>query len=80
LKKFNESDLFEILKTTFPDTDIPKNVSNLKMGSIKKWDSLGNFNLLLAIEDQYDIRFSLNEISEIKSIQMIIKALNERSI
>ena len=80
MKKFNESDLFEILKTTFPDNDIPKNVSNLKMGSIKKWDSLGNFNLLLAIEDQYDIRFSLNEISEIKSIQMIIKALNERSI
>ena len=70
----------KILKETFSKSKIPNDISKLKMGDIKEWDSLGNFNLLLAIESEFKIRFSMKEISEIKSIKSLEKILkkNER--
>ena len=44
------------IKNTFPNSKIPKNIDNLKMGDLKKWDSLGNFNLLLEIEKVFQCR------------------------
>lgn len=72
---FNE--LHFILKKTFPLAKIPNEIESLKMGDLIEWDSLGNFNLLLEIEQHYGIRFSIDEISEIKSINAINKALAE---
>ena len=63
------SRLRQILIHTFPNTEIPENIENLKMGDFEEWDSIGNFNLILAIEDAYNIRFSMNEISQVKTIQ-----------
>ena len=60
--------LHKILKSIFPLEEIPTDIDNLKIGDFNSWDSLGNFNLLLAIEDFYKIKFSLEEIGEIKSI------------
>ena len=74
-------DIRKILKETFLKSKIPKNISKLKMGDIKEWDSLGNFNLLLSIEDAFNIKFSIKEISEIKSIKSLeqhLKKKNER--
>ncbi len=48
------------------------------MGSFKEWDSLGNFNLLLAIEEHFEIRFTMDEITKIKSLAQIAETLNER--
>ena len=48
------------------------------MGDIKEWDSLGNFNLLLTIEREFKIRFSMKEISEIKSIKSLEQNLKKR--
>ena len=65
-------DIKKILKETFSKSKIPNDISKLKMGDIKEWDSLGNFNLLLTIEREFKIRFSMKEISEIKSSENLI--------
>lgn len=72
------SSIREILISTFPNSDVPNNCSDLKIGDLDEWDSLGNFNLLLAIESEYGLRFSLEEMSGIKSVSSIVVALNEK--
>ena len=68
----------KILKETFSKSKIPNDISKLKMGDIKEWDSLGNFNLLLAIESEFKIRFSMKEISEIKTIKSLEQNLKKK--
>lgn len=66
------------LKETFSDSKIPDNILNLKIGSLKQWDSLGNFNLLLSIEDEFKIKFTMKEISTFKSIKEISQYLQKK--
>jgi acyl carrier protein len=74
--KINISDIKIILQEVFINSDIPENVQDLKLGDFEEWDSLGNFNFLLAVENFFDIRFELDEIGEIKSVQDVISHLN----
>ena len=69
------SSMREILISTFPNSVIPINCSDLRIGDLEEWDSLGNFNLLLAIEAEYEIRFSLEEMSAIKSVNDIVATI-----
>lgn len=78
MKKIKIEDLKNILIKTFPNSKIPKNINNLKIDSFKEWDSLGNFNFLLSIEDFYKIKFSIKEISNLKSIKEIFKNLKKK--
>jgi acyl carrier protein len=68
-------DIEKVLSNTFPNTKIDKPTIDLQLGDFDEWDSLGNFNLLLAIEKFYNIRFSVEQMSEIKSIKTLIKNL-----
>lgn len=42
-----------------------------KIDDIKEWDSMGNFSLLLNIEEFYKIKFNIEEMSDLKSIKNI---------
>ena len=72
------SNLHELLKKHFPEADIPNPERELTVGSFPEWDSLGHFNFLLFIEESYGIRFSVEEMSEMKSLKDIsdVLALN----
>jgi|TARA_B110000240_G_C13297604_1_gene367060 acyl carrier protein len=75
-----EKKLIETLKKTFKINKIPINFKKLQMGDIKKWDSLGNYQLLIAIEKQFKIRFETSIFTELKSIKEILKAIkNEKN-
>ena len=63
------------LKKAFPRSKINKNIINLKIGSLKKWDSLGNLNLILEIEKEFNLKFYSNTFSKIKSIQDILREI-----
>ncbi len=76
--KFDLRDLRLILIDVFTHSLIPENISNLKINDFEEWDSLGNFSLLLAIEEKYNIKFGLNEISELNSINTIADALGKK--
>ena len=71
----------KLLKTfndTFPDAKFDQNdFKNLELNSIPEWDSIGNLSLLMNIESNFGIRFSSDELSELKSIKEILKILNK---
>tara|TARA_B100001996_G_C18115166_1_gene382967 strand:+ start:247 stop:486 length:240 start_codon:yes stop_codon:yes gene_type:complete len=65
------------LKNTFPKSRIPKKIDNLKIGDLKQWDSLGNFNLLLEIEKILNCRFNTKSFNQIKSVKDIKEFLKK---
>ena len=65
----------KVFKKVFPNSKINKNIYSLKIGSIKKWDSLGNLNLLLEIEKEFNIKFDTTTFSKIKSVKDIIREI-----
>lgn len=76
----NRQQLLEIVREVFPEASFDPNDDTLGLGSFPQWDSLGNFNLLLQIEAIAGIRFSSEEISEIKSLADIIASLKRHGI
>tara|TARA_Y100000590_G_C15698657_1_gene1006023 strand:- start:784 stop:1029 length:246 start_codon:yes stop_codon:yes gene_type:complete len=78
MSKIDLKDIKLILKETFPKSKSIDDIMSLQMGDLKEWDSLGNYNLLLAIEQFYKVRFSNEEISIVKSIKQIVTSLNDK--
>ena len=68
--------LREILKNTFKNSEIPDDITALCMGDIEEWDSLGNFNLILAVESHCQIQFDMSELETLSSISLLLKAIN----
>jgi acyl carrier protein len=71
-------DVESIVRDAFPTATLTGPVQDLKLGDIDEWDSLGNFNLLLAFEEFYDVRFSMDEMADLKSIAKIIEVLSAK--
>lgn len=46
--------------------------------SLVGWDSLGHLNLMLAIEAEFGVTFSVEELGELRSIAAIVAALRSR--
>jgi len=70
--------ILEAIKKTFSNSKIPKNINGLKIGDLKQWDSLGNFNLLLEIEKIFGCRIDIKTFNKIKSIKDIKDFLKKR--
>lgn len=75
MNKVRIEEIEAILKEVFPSASFDCSLMDLKMDDVSEWDSLGNFNLLLAFEEFYNVRFSMDEMSELKSIALIVDAL-----
>ena len=67
--------LRQILIDTFTKSNIPENIDDLKIGDFEEWDSIGNFNLILAVEQKYKVQFDMENLDKIKSIKDIKKFL-----
>lgn len=48
--------------------------------TLESWDSVGHLVLVLELEKEYQTRFQLQEIEEMRSVKEILRVLNERSI
>ena len=46
---------------------------------LEAWDSLGHVNIITAIEDEYDIEISPEEIGQINSIAALKSIVQKRS-
>ncbi|NOY62759.1 MAG: acyl carrier protein [Gammaproteobacteria bacterium] len=53
-------------------TDI---ADDIKMGSIIKWDSLNHLNLVITLQEKYNISFEPEEMSEMTSIAKIAQII-----
>jgi acyl carrier protein len=75
----NRQRLLEVVRDTFPDAIFDGDDARLGLGSFPQWDSLGNFNLLLQVEEAAGIRLDSREISEVKTLAGIIDCLKRRN-
>lgn len=48
--------------------------------NIAAWDSIGHFRLVTALENQFSIKFEIDEIMEMESVKNIIEILEQKSI
>ena len=76
----NQNDLLILFKETFPTATFDVEFNTLELNSIPEWDSLGNLNLILRIEEVSGIRFSSAELSEVKSIKQLVAALKSKGV
>jgi len=75
MKKIDLNNIKDLLSEVFSNSEIPDNVIDLKIGDLTEWDSLGNFNLLLLAEDWFEIKFSMIDMSTIKSVSQLISTI-----
>jgi len=71
-------DIRTLMVEIFSPATIPDDCSDSTLGDFSEWDSLGNFNFLLAVEEFYEIRFDIEEMSEIKSIKELLETLEKK--
>jgi acyl carrier protein len=73
-----EERLVKVLHEAFPAASIPGDIAALAVGAFPEWDSLGNFTFLLAVEEEFNVRFSITEMADLKSIAAIAKVLEQK--
>jgi acyl carrier protein len=72
----NSTEVKEILANVF-EIDIATIFDNATQKDIVKWDSLQHLNLIVEIEDKYDISIDPEDISEMISIDKIIEIIKK---
>ena len=65
--------LSKILKTK--KIDLKKKV---KLQNLKNWDSLAQINFMMALEENFEIRFSIEEISKLKYLNDFEKIIKKK--
>ncbi|MCB8566635.1 acyl carrier protein [Fusobacterium ulcerans] len=59
--------LQEIFRDIFDDEELVI-TEEMTAADIEDWDSLAQINLIIAIEKEFKVRFSLEEVSKLKNI------------
>ena len=63
--------VLEIFNDLFDDCGVPLN-EDVSVNDIDEWDSLGHINIVSAVEREFEIKFTLEEIYEIKGVKQIV--------
>tara|TARA_Y100000816_G_C26108198_1_gene589873 strand:+ start:1720 stop:1959 length:240 start_codon:yes stop_codon:yes gene_type:complete len=74
----NASNKKKLIKIFINNLRLKKFDVNLKIYSIKNWDSLSNFNILLDIEKEFKIRFNTKEFSELNNFKQILQNVKKK--
>lgn len=45
----------------------------------ERWDSIGNFNILLSIEKKFKIKFSSHEFTKLNTFEDILKVVQKKT-
>jgi acyl carrier protein len=69
----------EIMKSVFEIDDSIEQVHYVK-DQIATWDSLNHMNLIVALEEEFNVRFSEEEINELLSLDLIELVIKEKRI
>ena len=75
-----EMKIESLLRQLFPDAEFDPEDPLLEMGSFPEWDSLGNLNFLMLIEETCDVRFTADDMAELKSMKAIKARLAELGV
>ncbi len=72
-----EEKVLEILKDLFELDSVDKTCSQM---TCEKWDSMGQLNLVVELESEFDVTLEPEEIGEMKSFNDIIRILKSKGI
>jgi acyl carrier protein len=64
--------ILEILKRVFNLDTVDETCSQ---ATCEKWDSLNHLNLIVELEDEFDMEFEPEEIAEMKSFDAVKKVI-----
>ena len=68
------SKIQDIFRDLFDDKTLEiRNETN--SSHIEDWDSLNNINLLVAIEKEFDIKFTINELQSLNDVGAMIELM-----
>ncbi len=69
--------LNEIFQDIFDDDSLAI-TAETNQDDIEEWDSLANINIVFAIEDEFDIKFDVDDITKMKSVAIIIDEIKKK--
>ena len=72
-----EEKVLEILKDLFELDTVDETCSQM---TCEKWDSMGQLNLVVELESEFDVTLEPEEIGEMKSFNDIIRILKSKGI
>lgn len=72
-----EKDLLNLVKSMLV---IKINPKKLGLGIHEKWNSLAHLKILLEVEKKFKIKFTMKEMTEIKSFKEILQQINKKKI
>jgi len=76
LKNFSKKKLIKLFKS---ELKIKKKFDEKsKIFTYKSWDSLANFNILLLIEKEFNVKFNSKEFSSLNSFPDILKNVKKK--
>ena len=72
-----EEKVLDILKELFELENVDKSCSQ---ATCEKWDSMGQLNLVVELEDAFSISLEPEDISKMKSYEDIINVLTNKNV
>lgn len=70
-----EEKVLEILKDLFELNTVDETCSQ---ATCEKWDSMGQLNLVVELESEFDVTFEPEEIGDMKSFEDVIRILKSK--
>ena len=64
----------EIFRTVFSDTTLSIDATT-SASDIVDWDSLAQIRLLMAMEESFEIQFSLDEVEDLQNVGEIVELI-----
>ena len=77
----NREEILEKLNNVFIDVFDDENIKiddNTTAEDIEDWDSLEHINLIVAVEQEFGIKFNMNEVTGMKNVGEMVDIINTR--
>ena len=78
----SEKEIYERLNKVFQDVFDDDEIEVCKETTskdIEDWDSLEHINLIVAVENEFGIKFNMNEVTSMKNVGEMVAIIAERA-
>ena len=66
-----------VFQNVFSDSEL-RLPADASTATFQGWDSFMHINLVVAVEEEYSVKFTVQEISQITSVPAILSALKQK--
>lgn len=73
------SRLADVFRDVF-DLDADEQVENLEYRGIPQWDSVAHMQLVAAIEDEFDVMFETDDVTDMSSFSEAVRILGNHGV